>query len=80
MVDERDDLRRLLEEIRDVTREHLAEYKRVTQQSLELQERAVRRQEQIGRTYQWAAAIGGVMIIGIVALIVYLMGLLSSYV
>ena len=39
-------VRRLLEEIRDVQREHLAEYRRVTKESLELQQRAVARQEQ----------------------------------
>jgi len=31
------------------SREHLAEYRQVTQRSLELQQRAVTRQEQIGR-------------------------------
>jgi len=37
----------LLEEIRDAQREYLAKYRRVTQQSLELQQRAVARQEQV---------------------------------
>lgn len=37
-------IRRLLEEIRDAQRESLAEYRRITQQSLELQHRAVARQ------------------------------------
>jgi hypothetical protein len=32
---------KLLEEIRDVQREHLTEYRRVTRQLLELQQRAV---------------------------------------
>jgi hypothetical protein len=36
---------KLLEEIRDVQREHLTEYRRVTQQLLELQQRAVARPE-----------------------------------
>jgi len=39
-----EDTRRLLEEIRDAQREYLVEYRRVTQQSLELQQRAVDRQ------------------------------------
>jgi hypothetical protein len=34
----------LLEQIREAQREHLAEYRRVTQQGLELQQRAVARQ------------------------------------
>src|SRR5262249_54453103 len=51
-VDANDDVRRLLEEIRDTQREHLAEYKRVTQRSLQLQEQAVARQEQMARLYR----------------------------
>ncbi|PYS85817.1 MAG: hypothetical protein DMF62_17840 [Acidobacteria bacterium] len=39
---------KLLEEIRDAQRESLEEYKRVTSQSLELQQKAVNRQEQLG--------------------------------
>lgn len=38
---------RLLEEIRDAQREHLAEYRRVTEQTLDFQRRAVSRQEQV---------------------------------
>jgi hypothetical protein len=44
---ERDEIQKLLREIRDTQREHLAEYRQVTQRSLELQQRAVARQEQI---------------------------------
>jgi len=41
---ERDDeTRRLLREIRDAQREQLAEYRRATERSLELQQRAVAR-------------------------------------
>jgi len=36
-----DEIQKLLREIRDTQREHLAEYKSVTQRSLELQQRAV---------------------------------------
>jgi hypothetical protein len=43
------ELRQLLTEIRDTQREHLAEYRRVTERSLELQRRAVARQEQMGQ-------------------------------
>ena len=49
---EGDEIQKLLREIRDTQREHLAEYRQVTQRSLELQQRAVARQEQIGRFTQ----------------------------
>jgi cytochrome c-type biogenesis protein CcmH/NrfG len=64
---------RLLEEIRDAQREHLAEYRRVTQQSLELQQRAVARQEQLGRIYRRMLLVGGVLVAGLLALLVYLL-------
>ena len=46
-MDGGDEIRQLLRDIRDAQREHLAEYRRVTERSLELQQRAVARQEQI---------------------------------
>jgi hypothetical protein len=49
-----DDQQRLLTEIRDILREQLEEYRRVTSQSLEYQRRAVLRQEQLGRLYKFA--------------------------
>jgi hypothetical protein len=56
---ERDDeTRRLLGEIRDAQREQLAEYRRVTERSLELQQRAVTRQEQIGHLYRYLFVTG----------------------
>lgn len=76
---ERQELNRLLEEIRDVEREHLSEYRRVTQRSLELQEKAVARQEQVTRIYQWALVGAVVLTIGIILLIVYLMDMLQMY-
>jgi len=63
----------LLEEIRDAQRESLDEYKRVTSQSLELQARAVTRQEQLGKTYRIALVASGALIIGIIGLIMYLL-------
>jgi ferric-dicitrate binding protein FerR (iron transport regulator) len=66
-----EEIRQLLEEIRDAQREHLAEYRRVTQHSLELQERAVERQEQMGRLYRRAIVASAVVIAGIILLIVY---------
>ena len=66
-------IEKLLEEIRDAQRESLAEYKRVTSQSLELQQRAVSRQEQLGKTYRIALIASAFLIVGIIALIFYLL-------
>ena len=63
------DMIQLLTEIRDSQREHLAEYRRVTQEQLELSRRAVQRQEQNGRLYQRVIAVGALVL---VALGVYL--------
>jgi hypothetical protein len=71
---ESDEIKRLLEELRDVQREHLAEYRRVTQRSLELQQQAVTRQEQLGRLYRRVLVAAGVLVIFIVGIIVYLLG------
>ena len=68
-----DSTQKLLEEIRDGQREYLAEYRRVTQQSLELQRRAVGRQEQISRLYQRMALVGGVLALGLLVLLVALL-------
>lgn len=57
-----DRLHKLLEEIRDGQREHLAEYRRVTTQSLELQQRGVARQEQFSLVYRRIAVFGGVLV------------------
>ena len=65
--------RRLLEEIRDAQREHLAEYRRVTERSLELQPRAVARQEQLGGLYRRMLLVGGVLVAGLLALLLYLL-------
>lgn len=43
-MDASDETLRLLTEIRDIQREHLAEYRRVTERSLEMSERALRTQ------------------------------------
>jgi len=74
-----DHTQRLLEEICDVQREHLAEYRRVTQQLLELQQRAVARQEQVGVIYKRIVLIGGVMIAALLTLLMYLLVRWSHY-
>jgi cytochrome c-type biogenesis protein CcmH/NrfG len=64
---------KLLEEIRDAQRDHLAEYRRVTQQSLELQQRAVARQEQVSQLYKRVVLLGGVLVAALLSLLLYLL-------
>ena len=73
-----DRIEKLLEEIRDAQRESLDEYKRVTSESLELQKRAVGRQEQLGKTYKVALVASALLIVGIVALIFYVLQFLPT--
>ncbi len=68
-----EETRRLLEEIRDAQRESLDEYRRVTQQSLALQQRAVARQEQISLLYKRIMLFGGVLVAGLLSLLLYLL-------
>lgn len=68
-----DEIIELLKEIRDGQREQIAQYKIVTEQSLELQKRAVSRAENIGRIYRVALAVSAVLIVGIILLILYLL-------
>ena len=68
-----DEIADLLREIRDLNREHLDEYKAAAQRSIELQQRAVARAESIGRIYRIALIVASVLIVGIIALIFYLM-------
>jgi hypothetical protein len=70
---------RLLEEIRDVQREHLAEYRRVTQQSLDLQQRVVARQEQVTLIYKRIVLLGGVLVAALLGLLLYLLVRWSRY-
>jgi CHASE3 domain sensor protein len=63
----------LLRDIRDGQREQLAEYRRVTERSLELQQRAVARQEQIGHFSRRLVLAGGTMVLVLLALLVYLL-------
>jgi len=68
-----DEIRQLLREIRDAQREQLAEYRRVTERSLELQQRAVTRQEQIGHVYRRLVTVVGILIAALLVLLVYLL-------
>ncbi len=69
-----DDVVHLLVEIRNLQREHLEEYRRVTGESLELQRKAVLRQEQIGRLYQRVVTVSVFLLVGVVLLLVYVFG------
>jgi hypothetical protein len=71
-VDSTEEVRKLLTEIRDAQREHLAEYKRVTQLSLEIQRRSVEHQLRLGRLYRLVVAAGAVVFVGAVACLAYL--------
>ena len=68
-----DDLKALLAEIRDLQREHLTEYRRVTRQSLELQQRSVARQEQFGTLYRRIVIVGAALTIGILIIVFVLL-------
>src|SRR5262249_11017571 len=79
MTDVQDDeVRQLLREIRDVQREQLAEYRRVTERSLELQQRAVGRQERLGQLYRHMVLAGGILVVLLLFLLVYLLVRWSS--
>ena len=68
-----DEIGRLLQEICDTQREHLAEYRRVTERSLELQQRAVTRQEQFGHLYRRILVVDGGMVAILLALLLYIL-------
>lgn len=74
-----DDIRQLLREIRDGQREQLAEYRRVTERSLEVQQRAVGRQEQLGQIYRRLLVAGGGVVAVLLVLLVYLLVRWSRY-
>jgi CHASE3 domain sensor protein len=74
-----DAIGRLLQEIRDTQREHLAEYRRVTERSIDLQQRAVARQEQMVQVYRRLLVIGGGMVAILLMLLVYLLAKWSRY-
>jgi cytochrome c-type biogenesis protein CcmH/NrfG len=74
-----EEIRQLLREIRDAQREQLAEYRRVTERSLELQQRAVGRQEQLGQLYRRLMLAGGTLVVLLLVLLVYLLARWSSH-
>ena len=72
-MQESDDIKQLLVDIRDLQREHLAEYRRVTHQSLELQRRSVLRQEQLGTLYRRVVLVGIALTVFVVVVILVLL-------
>jgi type VI protein secretion system component VasF len=74
-----DEIRELLRDIRDAQREQLAEYRRVTERSLALQQRAVARQEQFGHLWKRLTLVGGVLVVVLLVLLVYLLARWSRY-
>ena len=74
-----DEVRQLLRDIRDAQREQLAEYRQVAQRSLELQQRAVTRQEQLSRLSRRILLVGGLLVTALLALLVYLLVRWSGY-
>jgi cytochrome c-type biogenesis protein CcmH/NrfG len=74
-----EEVRQLLREIRDAQREQLAEYRRVTERSLELQQRAVTRQQEIGQLYRRLVVAGGVLVVILLMLLAYLLAKWSWY-
>jgi hypothetical protein len=74
-----DETHKLLAEIRDGQREQLAEYRRVTQQSLDLQQRANTRQEQFSRIYKRSLLLGSVPFAALLGLLLYLLVRWSHY-
>jgi hypothetical protein len=71
-----DEIIEVLREIRDINREHLDDYKAAAERSIELQQRAVRRAESIGKVYRIALIVTAVLIGGVIVLIFYLMSFL----
>ena len=62
MMDSSEDVVQLLTEIRDLEREHLAEYKEFTTRALELQKEAVARQAAIGVLYKRVLAVCAIVV------------------
>jgi len=63
----------LLEEIRDVQKESLAEYRRVTQQSLELQRQGTARQQQMVQVYRRVLLVGILVTVPLLVLLMFLL-------
>jgi hypothetical protein len=54
----------LLEEMRDIQRDHVAEYRRISEKVLSFQETAVARQGQVAKLYRSVVTIVGILVVG----------------
>lgn len=72
-MDDAEEARRLLTEIRDLEREHLAEYRRVSEEALNLQRDAVARQALFGSIYRRIVLMGGLLAMALLVLLAYLL-------
>ncbi len=86
VVESNTDVVKLLTEIRDDQRKQIEAYETATSKSLAFQERAVDRQDEavdrqkkIVAVYFKMLVVGGVLFVGIVGLIIYLLRLLSHF-
>jgi len=68
-----DEVRKVLAEIRDLQREHLEEYKRFAQEALELQRSATARYEKLRATYGKVVLVGSGLVLVLLALLAYLL-------
>ena len=82
-MDSQTNVAQLLTEIRDNQRKQIEAYETVTKQSLEMQRRAVERQDeavdrqkQITTVYFRSLVVGAALLVGIVILMVYLLRLI----
>jgi len=75
-MNENDRTQQLLSQILDTQRAHLAEYKQVTAQSLDLQRQGVETQSRHVRLYRRVILIGAIIMVGLVAYVVWLSRLL----
>ncbi|MBL8728414.1 MAG: hypothetical protein JNM25_08295 [Planctomycetes bacterium] len=62
-MDDASQVRALLEQIRDLQQQHLAEYREQATRSLQLVEESVARQKAHIRLYQRVVAVGAVLIV-----------------
>jgi CHASE3 domain sensor protein len=70
---------KLLEEIRDDQRVMVEEYRRIANQALGLQNKAVDKQESLGRVYKVVVAVGAVLVVVIIGIIVWLLTVIYQY-
>ncbi len=72
-MEKSEEILKVLQEIRDAQREHLEDYQRVATQSVALQEDAVARQKFITDLYKKVLVVGGIVVVVLLGLILYLM-------